>query len=96
MAEAAHVGCRDRTREATRGNANRGETYPPAMHAAARYHTGTDSDSVLHAPFFVVLRTFLPGLTFEDTRLRLMYVDVIDGGLSEGRDRTVDPSVIRL
>ena len=33
------MGCRDRTREATRGNANRGETYPPAVHADARHYT---------------------------------------------------------
>lgn len=38
-AEAAHAGCRDRAREATRGNANRGETYPPAVHADARHYT---------------------------------------------------------
>ena len=38
-AEAAHAGCRDRTREATRGNANRGETHPPAVHADARHRT---------------------------------------------------------
>ena len=61
------MGCRDRTREATRGNANRGETYPPAVHADARHYTELIADSGLHAPFFVALLRSLPGLTFEDT-----------------------------
>ena len=54
-------------REATRGNANRGETHPPAVHADARHYTEPAADSGLHAPFFVALRTFFPGPTFEDT-----------------------------
>ena len=74
MAEAAHVGCRDRTREATRGNANRGETHPPAVHADARHYTELSATAPSTVPPLVALRTFLPGPMFADTQGGLMYV----------------------
>ena len=45
------------------------------MHAAARHRTELAATApATRYPLYVALRTFLPGLTFEDTRGTVMYV----------------------
>ena len=57
------------------------------MHADARHRTELAATALsTRYPLYVALRTFLPGLTFEDTRGTVMYV----------AGNGVDPGVIRL
>ena len=79
MAETAHVGCLDRTREATPRQRKPGGDIPLGDARRRAVPHGTDSNSVRHALPVVALRTFLRGLT----RGTVMYVvgNSVDHGL---------------